>query len=267
MAAARHYDVIANNLSRESENKIHDDSVARRFGFTGGLVPGVEVYAYACHLIVGRFGPEWLDRGVAECRFLKPVYDGRRARVTADIDGGSLTWKVESEGELCATGSAEMADTREGWPAAADYPSIQPATSRPPASPATIPPGAWFGSKPLAVTPELAAEYLAGVAEADPLYASEGIVHPGQILRLCNYVLAQNVVLGPWIHVGSKVRNLGRARVGETLTARARVDGNYERKGHLFVDLDVLIVAGADRPVAQVAHTAIYRPRQVIDAA
>jgi hypothetical protein len=55
--------------------------------------------------------------------------------------------------------------------------------------------------------------------------------------------------------------------VGETLTARARVEDNYERKGHLFVDLDVLIVAGADRPVTQVAHTAIYPPRQVIAAA
>jgi acyl dehydratase len=266
-AAPLSYEVTANNLSREAENKIHDDAVARRFGFTGGLVPGVEVYAYACHLIVRHFGPEWLDRGVAECRFLKPVYDGRRARVTAEPDGDALTWKVESEGELCATGSAAMGDGRAAPRAVAEYPVVQPAAGRPPACGATIPPGAWFGSKPLTITSELAADYLAGVAEADPFYAAEGIVHPGQILRLCNYVLAQNVVLGPWIHVASKVRNLGRARVGETLTARARVEDNYERKGHLFVDLDVLIVAGADRPVAQVAHTAIYRPRQVIEAA
>jgi acyl dehydratase len=261
------YEVVANNLSREAENKIHDDAVARRFGFTGGLVPGVEVYAYACHLILRRFGPEWLDRGVAECRFLKPVYDGRRARVTAEPDGDALAWRVESEGELCATGSAAMGEGRATPRAVADYPVVPPAAHRPPAGAETIPPGAWFGSKPLTVTPELAAEYLAGIAEADPLYAADAIVHPGQILRLCNYVLAQNVVLGPWIHVGSSIRNLGRARVGDTLTARARVDANYERKGHLFVDLDVLVVAGADRPVAQVAHTAIYRPRQVTEAA
>ena len=41
------YIVNAFNLSAASENKIHDDTVARRFGFTGALVPGVEVYAYA----------------------------------------------------------------------------------------------------------------------------------------------------------------------------------------------------------------------------
>jgi hypothetical protein len=40
------------------------------------------------------------------------------------------------------------------------------------------------------------------------------------------------------------------------------VADNYERKGHRFVDLDVLVLSGA-RPVAAVRHTAIYRPRQV----
>ena len=37
------YRVSAYNTSKQSENKIHDDAVARRYGFSGGLVPGVEV--------------------------------------------------------------------------------------------------------------------------------------------------------------------------------------------------------------------------------
>jgi hypothetical protein len=36
------YRVQAYNTSKQSENKIHDDAVARRFGFSGGLVPGVD---------------------------------------------------------------------------------------------------------------------------------------------------------------------------------------------------------------------------------
>ena len=40
------YEVRAFNTATASENKIHDDAVARRFGFHGALVPGVEVYAY-----------------------------------------------------------------------------------------------------------------------------------------------------------------------------------------------------------------------------
>ncbi len=85
------------------------------------------------------------------------------------------------------------------------------------------------------------------------------------ILRTCNWLLTHNVVLGPWIHVGSTLNNFAAARVGQTLTARARVAGNYEKKGHRFVDLDALVLADG-APVARITHTAIYRPRQVLAA-
>ena len=44
--------VDAFNISASSENKIHDDNIAKRFGFQGGLVPGVEVYAYMTNPIM-----------------------------------------------------------------------------------------------------------------------------------------------------------------------------------------------------------------------
>ena len=50
------YRVQAYNTAHSSENKIHDDAVARRFGFSGALVPGVDVYAYMMHLPVERWG-------------------------------------------------------------------------------------------------------------------------------------------------------------------------------------------------------------------
>ena len=46
----RSYSVEAYNISHASENKIHDDAVAQKLGFSGGLVPGVEVYGYMTHL-------------------------------------------------------------------------------------------------------------------------------------------------------------------------------------------------------------------------
>ena len=48
------YRVSAYNTAQQSENKIHDDAVARRFGFSGGLVPGVDVMAYMMHLPVAK---------------------------------------------------------------------------------------------------------------------------------------------------------------------------------------------------------------------
>src|SRR3954465_10379083 len=100
------YRVSAYNTSKHSENKMHDDTVAQRFGFAGGLVPGVDVMAYMMHLPVARWGRDFLERGLIEARFLKPVYDGETAAVTAEEKHGVLTIAVESRGQLCATGSA-----------------------------------------------------------------------------------------------------------------------------------------------------------------
>src|SRR6266853_867761 len=117
------YRVSAYNTAHDSENKIHDDSVARRFGFGGGLVPGVDVYGYMTHLPVIRWGRAWLERGTAECRFFKPVYDGDIASVTArepiteSKNGGALDITVESRGEACAAGRAALPDAPPAAPA------------------------------------------------------------------------------------------------------------------------------------------------------
>ena len=54
--------------------------------------------------------------------------------------------------------------------------------------------------------------------------------------------------------------------VGSALSVRARITGNYEHKGHRFVEIDALVLAEERTPVARIAHTAIYRPRQVAAA-
>jgi len=74
------------------------------------------------------------------------------------------------------------------------------------------------------------------------------------------------VLLGPWIHTGSRVQHLRAVPVGNVLSVRARITGNYEHKGHRFVEIDALVLAERSTPVARVAHTAIYRPRQVAAA-
>src|SRR6478609_8213053 len=110
-AALAPYEVSAYNTAHDSENKIHDDATARRFGFGGGLVPGVDVYGYITHMPVARWGRAWLERGTAECRFFKPVYDGETATVTAGGDADEIEILVESRGERCATGRAALLAT------------------------------------------------------------------------------------------------------------------------------------------------------------
>src|SRR5258706_14183110 len=86
--------------------------------------------------------------------------------------------------------------------------------------------------------------------ERSPIYTSEGLGHPGLVQRIMNRVLVDNAILGPWIHVGSRMQLLSAARSGDELTARAKVTGNYEKKGHRFVELDALVVANGRTPVA-----------------
>jgi len=259
------YRVSAYNTAHDSENKIHDDSVARRFGFGGGLVPGVDVYGYMTHLPVLRWGRAWLERGTAECRFYKPVYDGEIANVTAEEADGGLDLSVESRGEVCATGRAGLTEAAD-LPRLDGFRTVPQRTVRPPVDEASLAAETWLGLDPYPVTPEMAARYLADSHESAAIYAKEGLVHPREILRSCNFVLSRNVVFGPWIHPGSRVQHLGIASVGDTLSVRARITDNYEHKGHRFVVIDPLVIAGEATPVAHVAHTAIYRLRQAAAA-
>jgi acyl dehydratase len=255
------YRVQARNLSHASENRIHDDRVARRFGFEGALVPGVEVYAYMAHVPVERWGAEWLKRGSAECRFYKPVYDGKAVTVTAAGGGRDLSLTVTSEGERCATGAAALPDGHSAiaLPTPAPIPAHD---ERPDPDEATLAVGRRLSSRPLHLTAQKLAQYLADIGETEPLYSREQIVHPAFVLRVSNLALKENVKLGAWIHAASSIRHCGLARAGATLAAHAVVAANYERKGHRFVELDVIVVADETLAVAQVKHTAIYRLRQ-----
>ena len=262
------YRVAAYNTAKASENKIHDDATAKRFGFRGGLVGGVHVYAYMTHLPVQHWGRVWLERGTGEARFAKPVYEGDIAEIAAAEDGNGLTLQVVSGGVLCAAGRAGLPAVAPSI-AVADFVEATPPAhdARPPADERSLPVGKWLGMNKLTITPEYQAQDLSDTRETDPIYAAEGIVHPGTILRCCNWALSHNVVLPAWMHMGSTVQNLGVARVGDTLGVRAQVTKNYEHKGHKWVEIDALVLANGRTPIARATHIAIYRPRQLAEAA
>ena len=260
MSDLRPYRVIARNTATESANKIHDDEVARQLGFRGGLVPGVDVYAYLAHPPAEAWGLGWLQRGTMRARFHQPIYDGGRVEV---VPIGPTALELRDDGgATCATAEVAVAvaeDQREP-PRVDDWPRVDQRDHPPPASTETLAPGTPFGLAPHAFHADLAGAYLDDVRETLPLYIDEGVAHPGWILRDANYVLSTNVRLGPWIHVESVVHHHCLVRDGDVVSARAVVTNQWERKGHRFVELDVIHLAGT-RPVARTRHTAIYRPR------
>jgi acyl dehydratase len=254
------YEVEAFNTATASSNRIHDDAVAREYGFRGGLVPGVDVYAYMTHVPASLWGLPWLAGGSMSARFVRPVYDGERVAIIGELSDHELTLELTGDdGVVRAMGRAALgAPTADG-----DVPPRAPvADDRPSASADSLRPGTVLGSLDAVFDAEKAAEYLAAVRERLPLYTDAAVAHPGWLLRFANTVLATSVVLGPWIHVSSDVALLGAVGDGEAVDVRAEVVAEYERGGHRFVELDVAVTVG-DRVVQRVAHTAIHTPRRL----
>jgi hypothetical protein len=255
------YRVEAYNSAKLSENKMHDDTVARRFGFGGGLVPGADVMAYMMHLPIAKWGRDFLESGLIEARFVKPVYDGDITDVRGVETDGVISIEVESRGELCATGTASLPVAVPVF-SIADYPATAPVSERKPVSATSYRTGQWLGSMPRTWAGDAADEYLDEVRERDGIFVREGLGHPGLLQRVMNRVLVDNAVLGPWIHVGSRMQLLNAARRGDELVGRARVTDNYEKKGHRLVELDALVVGNGTSPLAHCKHVAIYQPRE-----
>jgi hypothetical protein len=245
--------VLATNSATASENKIHDDEVAKRYGFHGGLVPGVTVFAYLINPIVQRWGPAWVSRGWVDVTFVHPVYDGDT--VTTTLDGDHVELR-DSTGTLCATGDAGLIEKRPEIP---DIPSAPLPTVRPAASRDSLAPGTVLGSLDRGFHAAHAGAYLAQIGEDLPLF-TEGVAHPGWLLLDANNVLAANVTLGPWIHTSSRVHHLGTVSDGDLVHTRASVTDCYERRGHQFVEMDV-VGSVDERPVTWVHHTAIWQVR------
>jgi len=262
----RTYRVVAHNTATASRNRIHDDEVARRYGFGGGLVPGVDVYAYMTRVPAEAWGGDWLARGSLQARFLTPVYDGDEVEVVPGEPevtpaGRTVALTVRNgAGATCAVGAAGLPD-RPPPPPEVVWPAVAPASAPPPASPGALAPGTLLALAPHRFRADRAGEYLADVRETLPLYTSAGVAHPGWLLRDANYVLSTNVVLGPWIHVESVTQHHAAVPDGATVEARATVTREWERKGHRLVELDVGLLVDGDRLAARVVHTAIYRPR------
>jgi acyl dehydratase len=253
--------VRAVNHSTLSENRIHDDQVARSHGFGGGLVPGVTVFAYMTHPVVEAHGLEWFERGLLSVRFDRPVYDGDSVEVTATPEDGSLALTVTTESGACARGRSGLRAQRVAPPRLEEFPLLPLPAGRPAADATSLAPGRVLGAVEIPVESAVEAGYRAEVGEDLPLYAGERLMHPGRLLHGCNLCLSQNVLMGPWIHTGSEVSIFSPAREGETVELRPRVQERFEKKGHQFVVLEVLAIAQG-RAVMHCLHTAIYELRR-----
>jgi hypothetical protein len=264
LTQAQPYQVRTHNASTESENRMHSDDVARQFGFKGGLVPGVTVFAHMTQPIVARHGEAWLARGTAEVSFGKPAYEGELLNIhtaAAGADAYVLTCLNEQGVEL-ARMNAALPSTRATPDARGDIPPAPPLPERPTVTWDLMEAGKPFPALAWSPTREENLDWCRDVRDELPLYreGAAPLLHPGFILRQANFVLRKRFIIPAWIHAASRITFFEALRVGANYEVRAIPEEKWNHKGHEFVRLYVAVRRG-QHTVAEVLHAAIFRPR------
>ena len=264
------FHVSASAPAEPHENKIHEDDLARQYGFKGGLVPGVIMYAWMTHPVVEALGAEWLERGAFATRFAKPIYYEEPATIRARISARTaeaVTIEVaahNSVGEVCGTATIWLdRSAPPSPPVLSDYAVAPLPAERPCVTRALLEGLSVLGTPELDLDVAAAAGFVARFGDTLTGYAGTGaLAHPGMYLDMANRALDRNVRMSPWIHVGSSGQLWSVARVGDRLAMRGRVRSLFEKKGHEFVEADLLLVAAGARAIASIRHTAIYLLRK-----
>ena len=269
--------VIAHNRAKDSENKIHDDRVARKYGFRGGLVPGVTVHGYLSHPAVEAWGVPWLERGLASVFLKQPVYEEEELCVETEAQSASR-YRAEvrgADGTVRAYGTVSCPDhdSREipqelaAPPVYREDPLVDSDVERPDATREALETLRCRGMRALPARFDRDSEISLYTRDPNEMPAmlrpdEGGFASPAYTLGLANWILAANVRLGPWIHVESEVLNHAAIPAGSRLVVEARVLELFERGGHELVDLDVSGFIEPDTPAFQARHRAIYRLRE-----
>jgi len=251
------HQVIARNYAVASENKIHSDSIAKRLGFSGALVPGATVFGHLTWPVTAQLGERWLQKSLVTTRFIKPAYDGEQLTITDRHSGGPIAVECHnSAGVLLATlecrpealpaidarskltgGSGAVERVEIGWDAIR---LNQPFASY-----------VW--------TPDAAqnAEFAARLNDETELF-KRGVLHPHAILSQANQALVRQFIMPAWIHTGSEIRFRNLLRIGDSIEVRSVPIDKWEKKGHQFIKLYVALVKGAE-VATEIYHTAIFR--------
>ena len=252
---------IARNFAEASENKIHSDDIAKRFGFTGALVPGVTVFGHLAWPLTQRLGESWLQGSWVTTRFIKPAYHAETISLL-DRETGETASSVD-----CKNGAEVLLATLE-CRLEAPQPAVDPhAYMSGKAHPDERVEITWdtvHVEQPFASflwQPDDAhnREYAARVDDDTELFRT-GVLHPHAILSQANQVLVRRFVMPAWIHTGSEVRFRRLLRAGDAIEVRAVPLEKWERKGHQFIKLYVAYVVSGE-VATEIWHTAIFRVR------
>ena len=268
------YEGIAFNQAPDSDNEIHSDEMAQRFGFEGGLVPGVTVSAYLVQPGVEVWGDAFFAGGGAHVQILKPTYHDEpfRCEITVQTDAHFESQIVNSTGRVnaVATVTRHVEEQRQPLPIFRGDPLASPDYLAPNATPERF--------EALKEKGCLATEYLFDAANPRTWYFhtasqmprthqpgggdAEAVAPTSFLLGCGNWIFSANARMNPWVHLETHHRSIAPIRQGETVRCEMLVEEWFERRGHLFADVTVSLFEAQSKVARAVIHQrAIYRLR------
>ncbi len=258
----------AYNQVPESENAIHGDDVAQRFGFRGGLVPGVTVSAYLFHPAAAAWGLAWLARGRGRAVVHRPLYDGMTFEVDPKPDGDCAydATLIDAEGTQVAECHAELPAETPGAPSLRGDPRASRGMERPRVSREVLERLRDTGMRAVPSRFDAGSEITSYLRDPEAMaevhrpsgghYASAAFM-----LGITNWALAANVYLPAWLHLQTEHQNFAPVPWGSDLITESKVADLFEKKGHEFVDLELATFFADERPVSRTRLRAIYQLR------
>lgn len=268
-----HWSGLAFNQVPDSDNRIHSDEVAKAYGFTGALVPGVTVSTYLIHPAVEAWGMAWLERGFAHARVQSPLYD--EARFDVEITDGEQHYhgELKSQGRLCAVAEVALPAAVPAPPAYQGETLLDDNYQAPPATREVMESlqGTGCPAKDFLWSAEHEmASYLrdqnqmAVLLRTDGSPQAGGYANPSFLLGCANRHFAAVAKMSPWIHLETKSQNHAAVPLGTRLISEMTIVDLFNKKGHEFADC-VFNVFREDTKecVFVVEQRAIYRLREV----
>lgn len=269
MSTVASYEIRVINDDLVSENKIHSDETAQKYGFTGALVTGVGVFGYLSQPLVRAYGSDWLSNTVADVFFRKPAYDDDALTVrTEDLspDGAEgstrhhLTTGYNAEGTVLAKLESWQPLEMPAIDARAHIPGAESQPTRAEISWDGIQidvPVESFLWQPSRETND---HYLETQRDKTELFHLEErpYIHPHHLLSECNKTLMRIFELPAWIHTGSRMTLRRALRIGDEIEIRCIPTEKWEKKGHEFIKLYIAMWCEG-KVAVEVEHTAIFK--------
>jgi acyl dehydratase len=259
--------ILALNDAEDSENRIHSDAVAAKYGFKGALVSGVNVFGYLTQPLVRVYGSDFLEHGIMDAVFLKPAYQDNLISIRTENLGAETSRRNHL---TCAYNEDEQLLAKlESW-SPGELPPVNPmanlsafatesAKQRPEISWQSI---QVMTPAPIFLWHPSEAENLAHVLlqrDQSPVYkGSSGFLHPYYLLDACNKTLMRQFTMPAWIHTGSHLIVRKALRAGHNIEIRCLPMEKWEHRGHQYIKLYIAMLE-SDEVALEVYHTAIFR--------